>query len=342
MEMGPISIRQAMLPPIALCAAMLAVAWVIAKAAGIDGSVLVPAYLPGGASITLMCVLLWIFFYVVTLARAGVDVPLQVTWRKFLSKTELVVLPCLIFPLFLVGYTTAKTAIPHVVGYGWEAFWADADHLIFGVDPWRILHAHATSWLTQSWAFFYTVLWGTGLAFVPPLVAIHGERRFVAVFYTAMMLTWLVGGWLMAYGFSASGPVFAHLVDPTLGVRFAPLRESLNHLLPADSAVLSTQAYLAGAIDSKVAVRGGGISAMPSMHVGTATIYILAARRTLWLWPAVAFWLLTFGGSIYFGYHYAVDGFAAAALAILCWRVSAAYFARLRGEQAMPVATAIA
>jgi len=339
---GDISIRQALMLPAALCGTMLAIAFGIDKAAGVDGSGLPWAYFSTGASITFMCLMLWLFVEVAVLAHAKADVPLQVVGHKAAGKLELVVLPAVVFPLFLAGYTAAKTAIPHLVGYGWEAFWADADHLIFGVDPWRIMHAHATRWLTDGWAFFYTVIWGAGLAFIPTLVAIHGGRRFAAAFYTAMMLTWLIGGWLLAYGFSAAGPVFAHLVDPDLGARFAPLRESLDILLADDSSVRSTQAYLAAAIDSSVAVRGGGISAMPSMHIGAASIYVLAALGTRWLWPAVTFWLLTFFGSIYFGYHYAVDGLAAAALAALCWRVSAKHFAKLRGEETVSVATAIA
>ena len=140
--------------PGAICGTMLAIAFVIGRAAGIDGSGLFLGYLPGGASITLMCILLWAFVEVAALGRVNADRPLQVVWAKLPRKLELVLLPCVIFPLFLVGYTTAKTAIPHLVGYGWEAFWADADHLIFGVDPWRILHAHATRWLTQSWGLF--------------------------------------------------------------------------------------------------------------------------------------------------------------------------------------------
>jgi hypothetical protein len=286
--------------------------------------------------------MVWAFIEVAKLARTKADRPLQIVWRKLPDRLELIALPCLVFPLFLAGFTTAKTAIPFLVGFHWDRFWADADFLLFGVDPWQITHAFTSVSVSHGWAFFYTFAWGAVLIFTNGFLAIYGERRFVATFFTAMMLTWLLGGWLMAYASSAAGPVFAHLADPTLAARFAPLRESLNQILPAEGGVRLTQAYLANAIDAKIAVRGGGISAMPSMHLGAASIYVVAAIRTRWLWPAFIFWFLTFFGSVHFGYHYAVDGLAAAAIAVLCWKASAAYFARLQGEQRVPATAATA
>ncbi len=83
--------------------------------------------------------------------------------------------------------------------------------------------------------------------------------------------------------------------------------------------ILNTQGYLARAINETVAVRGGGISAMPSMHLGACSIYVLASRGTRWLFPSVIFWGVIFFGSVHFGYHYAVDGLVAALVALLCW-----------------------
>jgi membrane-associated phospholipid phosphatase len=80
-----------------------------------------------------------------------------------------------------------------------------------------------------------------------------------------------------------------------------------------------SQRYLAAGMNVKIALKGGGISAMPSMHIATATILIIAARRTIWLPVSIAFWLMTFFGSVYLGYHYAVDAPVAAAVAALCW-----------------------
>jgi membrane-associated phospholipid phosphatase len=75
---------------------------------------------------------------------------------------------------------------------------------------------------------------------------------------------------------------------------------------------------------------GGGISAMPSIHVTVAILYILAAQRTRWSIPAIVFGLLTFIGSIHFGYHYAIDGFVGMAVAQLCWRCAGLCYDRRR------------
>jgi membrane-associated phospholipid phosphatase len=68
---------------------------------------------------------------------------------------------------------------------------------------------------------------------------------------------------------------------------------------------------------------GGGISAMPSMHLAAAAIYVIASRGTKWFYPSILFWLIIFIASGYFGYHYWVDGFVGAVVAWICWTLSA-------------------
>jgi membrane-associated phospholipid phosphatase len=116
------------------------------------------------------------------------------------------------------------------------------------------------------------------------------------------------------------------LTDPALADRFAPLRAELIDMLGRDNMIITTQRYLADGLNIKVALKGGGISAMPSMHIATATIYLLAARRTRWLWPALLFLLLTFFGSVYLGYHYAIDAPVAAIVAAGCWSVACRFY----------------
>ena len=123
----------------------------------------------------------------------------------------------------------------------------------------------------------------------------------------------------MAMSFSASGPIFARLFHPELTGGFAGIGQAIASHLPAANPLRLTQDYLAASIGSHVAVKGGGISAMPSMHLAAASIYVLAARRTRWLVPALLFWAMIFLCSAYFGYHYWVDGLVAASVAALCW-----------------------
>ena len=235
-------------------------------------------------------------------------------------------LPTLVFPIFLVGFTTAKSSIPALVGYRWDAFWADADAIIFGIDAWKIPHAVLDPDYMGVWGLLYATVWFLVLGLFKANVVIYAAPRRIGVIYTAMLGTWLVGGWFFAYCFSAAGPIFAHLFDVSLAERFEPLRDAIYNSKGQGGAIRLTQEYLTVAMYSSVAVEGGGISAMPSMHLGAASIYVLAARGTRWLAPALAFWMIIFVGSAYFGWHYWVDGIVAAGIARGCWALAEAIF----------------
>jgi membrane-associated phospholipid phosphatase len=142
-----------------------------------------------------------------------------------------------------------------------------------------------------------------------------------------MLLTWFLGGFAGAYVFASAGPVFIHLADPQLASRFSELRDALGAGLSEHSSVRLTQAYLSSVMSSHKAVFGGGISAMPSMHIGAVSIMVLAARGTPWLVPAVALWIAIFIGSAYFGYHYWLDGIVAAGIAWCCWIIAEKIYA---------------
>jgi membrane-associated phospholipid phosphatase len=65
-----------------------------------------------------------------------------------------------------------------------------------------------------------------------------------------------------------------------------------------------------------------GISAMPSMHVATAVLFFLCARGAgiAWLsWATGIFAVMIQIGSVLLAWHYAVDGYAGALLALGCW-----------------------
>jgi len=313
------SVKQALAIPLLLLAAMVIVAGGISFITGVDGTRVFLPYVSAWAATTLIAILIWVFVEVVQLAPTRADQPLRIVASRVTERHKLIALPGLIFPAFLGAYTWAKVSIPFAVGYGWEQYWADTDRLIFGDDAWRLLHAIFPAWLAPAWTFFYAVIWGFALVFSGALIAAFASRRFAATFFTAMMLSWLLGGIILAYGISAAGPVFAHLVDPDLAGRFLPLRTELVRILGEDDMVLRTQRYLAAGMNAKIALKGSGISAMPSMHIATATLLVLAAWKARWLAPALLFWLLTFLGSVYLGYHYAVDAPVAAAVAIFCW-----------------------
>lgn len=326
--MGDISNRELLSAPFAVAGAMLVIALVTATVANIDGSMLVLPYFSASIAVTLICFLGSMFWWVVQLARRRADNPIAALRTIAADRLPNLLLPGIAMPLLLASFTTTKTAIPFIVGYSWDRFWADVDRLIFGDDAWRIAHGWLGSHSMPVWEWFYTVGWGSVFFFSSSLVAIHAQKRTVAIYFTAMFATWVIGGWLMAYGLSAAGPVFAHMFDPALAPRFDDLRRVLETHLSQDGDIRFTQRYLLAALDQHIAVKGGGISAMPSMHLGAASIYVLAAWRTRWIAPAILFWIVIFVGSGYFGYHYWIDGIVAAIVAYACWRASMAFHGR--------------
>jgi len=298
---------------------MLAIAAAISVRTGVSGWRVFAPYVGAWAGSTLLSVLIWVFVQVAMLLPQRADRPLQKVFGRINEPIRLALLPAVIFPIFLGAYTWAKCSIPFAAGYGWEQVWANADRFIFGQDSWRWAHVMLPDSLAPALTFYYAVIWGFALVFSGTLIASFASHRFTATYFTALMLSWLIGGIVMAYGISAAGPIFAPLTDPALVSRFAPLKAELLRVLGDDDLVMKSQRYLAAGMGSKIALKGGGVSAMPSMHMATATLLVIAAWRTRRLWLALLFWALTFFGSVYLGYHYAVDAPVAAVVAVFCW-----------------------
>lgn len=316
------SVGEIFLVPIILCIAMVACALVTGRLAGVSASGLYVPYTLASIACTFYALLLTTFCWVVQLARARAEAPLRAVGYRLVARAPLMLLPLLVFPIFLASFTATKSAIPFLVGYSWDPFWAEADRLIFGNDAWRIAHGWLGERAIRPLEFFYYISWGLCLLYVMPLVALNASPKFTGKFFTAMMATWILGGAAMAYLFSAAGPVFAHLVTNSPAEQFGELRAVLNATLRPHGPIETGQRLLPITLHSHVAVKGGGISAMPSMHLGTVSIYVLGARRTRWFVPAIAFWLIIFVCSAYFGFHYWIDGIVAAIVAAACWAIA--------------------
>ncbi|HJP68805.1 MAG TPA: phosphatase PAP2 family protein [Sphingomicrobium sp.] len=322
------STAQVLGPSVGLTAMMLIAGISTANFAGLSiGALLLPYFSSAGAC-TLLTFLIVLFLEVVRFARLKAPDPLFRIRERFLPRLPFLMLPALIFPAFLVGFTASKSAIPFLVGYSWDSFWWRADLLIFRTDPWQITHALFGSRSLWFWQWFYSVGWGAAFFFSAAAIPLYASRKFVTIFFTAMFSTWFFGGFVLAYAFSAAGPVFAHMFDPALAMRFARLRAELGANV-GDGPIGLTQRYLAGAVHNHIAVMGGGISAMPSMHLAAAAIYVIASRGTKWFIPSLLFWLIIFIASAYFGYHYWVDGLAGAAVAWICWKVAAGLVSKM-------------
>jgi hypothetical protein len=93
---------------------------------------------------------------------------------------------------------------------------------------------------------------------------------------------------------------------------------STNEVLPIWALPLQDELWQ-GYIDQSVIVKG--ISAMPSMHNGSALLYVLAGYQVSRFAGRIlaVHCFLVFIGSIHLGWHYAVDSYLAWALALVIW-----------------------
>ena len=303
--------------PCSLCAGTLAVALAMCIALGIRGAAIMTEYCSVSLFVGPLSLYLWLM---IGARKAEFRKSVHRQVADMLRERWLVLLlPMVIFPVFMTAFTTLKCAFPLVTGYRWDSTLAAVDMTIFGEDPWRITHALIGPAGTWVISMAYTAVWGIALGIGVPLYSLYAPPRDVIRAFSALMLTWLVVGVVGAALLSSAGPVFAGAVDPTLAEHFKPLHQALAQSFgPADPVTLA-QAYLARDLLQPLTVKGGGVSAMPSMHLGVCTFLVLLAGKTHWRWPAVALTAIIWVGSVHFGYHYAVDGLVAVPLAMLCW-----------------------
>lgn len=312
---------------IVLCLAS-AVAAAVTFSTGLQLGRVIQDYLAASVVSTFYVVILWLVLIAIRSEHGKLRCSVSRVVKRLKLRWPMLLLPALLSPLFLAAYTTAKTGIPFVAGFHWDGIFAEIDRALFRVDPWQITHSLFGGSATRALAKAYSIIWLVLLSLVQGFVVLGGRTRFVATFSSSLMLTWLVGGVGFAYLFSSAGPALAYAVDPAVGTQFSALEFSISHSA-ATADIALAQKYLIHNLYQHLVISGGGISAMPSMHIATVMIYVFAARGTRWFWPAVAFAVLIWVCSIHFGYHYAVDGPVAVVIAWGCWSVMARICERL-------------
>ena len=256
------------------------------------------------------------------LRRRGVD-----------ARSALHSLPLLAaLPVFLSLFSSYKALIPVVHPFAWDGTLAELDRVLhFGTDPWRLaapLLAHPLA--VKALDFLYHPGWSLLVFGTWTWLAIDRARptaRLQALL--ALPAAWIVLGSVGGTVLSSAGPCYFGEVggDPD---RFAPL---LGRLAEIDAQwPLFSQAaqhalwtlYRTGSTGF-----GSGISAMPSVHVGSAFLMVLMARGGPLFAPATAFFLAISAGSVALGWHYAIDAYAAVAMVFPVWGLSGAIARRL-------------
>ena len=146
------------------------------------------------------------------------------------------------------------------------------------------------------------------------------QPRLRLQYLIAYLMTWIVLGTALATVLSSVGPAFYHHFYGD--GRFDPLTAYLQAAAgQAPLPALVVQQALISWADAKAYTLGSGISAMPSMHVAIATLFMLLGWRISTFGGAAAsiFLGVIFLGSIHLGYHYAIDGYVSMILTPISW-----------------------
>jgi hypothetical protein len=221
--------------------------------------------------------------------------------------------------IFMGVFTSLKTMLPDINPFFADPYLAELDRLLHGNDPWVYAVALLPPQLTPVLEVVYFGVWML-LLFAPMLamLLLPGLKAVRSQYLWTALIMWPLLGNVLAVAAMSGGPVF---YDKIVGDhRFGSL---LAHLLQHSKYQEFAQAYLWDSYVNGTVGAGVAISAFPSLHLANATLLVLLAGRiNRWLTgAALAFCGLILFGSVYLGWHYAVDGYFSIGATILIWKV---------------------
>jgi hypothetical protein len=292
---------------IAIVSAQFAAAMLVAAVAGFRYSIPVIEYWSAALGITLFGLCGYSLVMLVNFAKNDEPQPAKALAEATLRSD----LPLVTFlvgsQLALLGWL--KVTMPYAVGFWADPFLADADAFLFGGDPWRFLHRLPIGDVVDR----VYVTWGPFCACSALALAFAPDDRRKGQCVVAYFLT-VASAAFGQYLLPSAGPVFFEATGQ--GARFAEL--------PIQPWVRTTADYLWETYSSPGFRVGSGISAWPSLHVAGAT-WMAITLRCYFPRSQIVGWtyfILILVGSVYLGWHYALDGLFGAASAVACFRLA--------------------
>ena len=290
---------------IAIIAVQLVAALLIEAVSGFRYSVPWVPYLLGTSAMIILSLAGLTFFWLAQLERAKVLNKRGIVIARLKSSDVPLIYVAVAAQFCLLGWL--KAAMPFSVGFHADQLLADADAWIFGTDPWRLVQ-----WLPSTLVDTAYITWAQSNLFMMAILALFpkSEKRDRAMISFFLVVSACA---LMQYAVPSAGPIFYERLG--FGERFADL--------PSRPWATMTADYLWANYQDNASRIGTGISAFPSLHVaGAAWVAIVVASYWRLLAPlAWAYFVLILMGSIFLGWHYALDGIAGLIIAILAYRV---------------------
>lgn len=223
--------------------------------------------------------------------------------------------------IFIIPFM--KSLIPVLHSYGldplleqWDT-WLHAGHHPQDLLAPLVEKAGAVPLLNVTYNLWFPVMLGAYwyAAFL------DGDRNRRMRFLWASLAGWVVIGGALATLASSVGPIFYG--DFYSGVNpYAAYKSHLDFVNETHPLIsLWVAEILLGMARDERVINANAISAMPSMHLAVAafvTLYAYECRKAAGLLAAL-FLVLILSGSIYLGWHYAIDGYAGIAAAVLIY-----------------------
>ncbi len=227
------------------------------------------------------------------------------------------------FMVFMGTFAYLKFAIPFVNPFSWDVTFAEWDRVLhFGVDPYRIVLGLIGTPMVATGVNAAYHGWFFLINFSLIIACFSKENRATHYRYLiAFVLVWFGGGNVLATLLSSAGPVYYERLG--FGTEFVALTETLKgydavgRIWALDVHEMLWEGYVAEG-------RARGISAMPSMHVASSVLMMLYAYSYgRWAGRIMAVFAgVIMVGSVMLAWHYAIDGYLGALIAVLGWMLA--------------------
>jgi len=241
------------------------------------------------------------------------------------------ILILLFMSAIMVSFAIIKPLIPILNPFSWDEKLAHLDFILHGNDPWKIIHSYlsptlVTRFLVFAYIFYFYAIFA-GVAIYAAAPNSINRRQFIL----AYPLCWIILGTLFAIIFSSAGPCYYQYVveEPN---KYSELMNYLHSPNTPVNVIVRYQDSLWSAHINNIPDRFFAISAMPSMHISQLCLLVFSIKNHIIKILTIILTVLVSLACVHFGWHYAVDIYAAVIGTYIIWYFVGLYLKRKAGH----------